>query len=140
MNPRVSPNSFARFTQEVDAGGHTLLGDEPEASGGSNRGPGPYDYLLTALGTCTSITLRMYAERKGWALENVEGRLSHGRIHATDCEDCETKEGVIHEIRSEVRLDGNLDETQRKRLLEIAARCPVHRTLSSEIKIRTAGV
>ena len=82
----------------------------------------------------------MYAERKGWSLEDVEVRLSHKRIHAEDCTDCETKEGMLVEIQSRIRLEGNLDEAQRKRLLEIATRCPVHRTLSSEIKIRTTGV
>ena len=86
------------------------------------------------------MTLRMYAERKGIALQNVEVRLSHGRIHAKDCEDCETKEGMLDEIRSEIHLKGDLDEAQRRRLIEIAARCPVHRTLSSEIKIRTVEI
>ncbi len=83
------------------------------------------------------MTLRMYADRKGWDLRNVEVNLTHARIHAEDCADCETKEGMLDEIRSEIRLEGSLDDTQRKRLLEIAERCPVHRTLSSEIKIRT---
>ncbi len=83
------------------------------------------------------MTLRMYAERKGWDLRSVEVNLTHARIHAEDCADCETKEGMLDEIRSEIRLEGGLDDTQRKRLLEIAERCPVHRTLSSEIKIRT---
>ena len=86
------------------------------------------------------MTLRMYAERKGLALERVEVRLSHGRLHAKDCEDCETKEGMLDEIRSDIHLEGDLDEAQRMRIIEIAARCPVHRTLSSEIKIRTAEV
>ena len=86
------------------------------------------------------MTLRMYAERKGIALQNVEVRLSHERIHAKDCEDCETKEGMLDEIRSEIHLKGDLDEAQRRRLIEIAARCPVHRTLSSEIKIRTVEI
>ncbi len=86
------------------------------------------------------MTLRMYAERKGLALESVEVRLSHRRIHARDCEDCETEEGMLDEIQSQIRMEGDLDETQRQRLLEIATRCPVHRTLSSEIKIRTTGV
>ncbi len=86
------------------------------------------------------MTLRMYAERKGLALESVEVRLSHRRIHAKDCEDCETEEGMLDEIQSKIRMEGDLDETQRTRLLEIATRCPVHRTLSSEIKIRTTGV
>ena len=83
------------------------------------------------------MTLRMYAERKGLVLRGVQVRLTHARIHAKDCEDCETKEGMLDEIHSEIRLEGDLDEAQRKRLLEIAERCPVHRTLSSEIKIRT---
>ncbi len=82
----------------------------------------------------------MYAERKGWALDSVEVRLRHGRIHARDCEDCETKEGMLDEIQSQIHLEGDLDEVQRNRLLEIATRCPVHRTLTSEIKIRTSGV
>ncbi len=86
------------------------------------------------------MTLRMYAERKGLVLESVEVRLSHRRIHAKDCEDCETEEGMLDEIQSQIRVEGDLDETQRTRLLEIATRCPVHRTLSSEIKIRTTGV
>lgn len=85
------------------------------------------------------MTLRMYAERKGFALQSVEVRLSHNRIHAKDCEDCETKEGMLDEISSEIHMEGDLDETQRKRLMEIATRCPVHRTLSSEIKIRTTA-
>ncbi len=86
------------------------------------------------------MTLRMYAERKGLALESVEVRLSHRRIHAKDCEDCETEEGMLDEIESKIRVEGDLDETQRTRLLEIATRCPIHRTLSSEIKIRTTRV
>ncbi len=86
------------------------------------------------------MTLRMYAERKGLALESVEVRVRHRRIHAKDCEDCETEEGMLDEIQSRIRMEGDLDETQRTRLLEIATRCPVHRTLSSEIKIRTTGV
>ena len=86
------------------------------------------------------MTLRMYADHKGLPLQSVEVRLSHGRIHAKDCEDCETKEGLLHEIRSEIHVEGDLDEAHRKRLIEIAARCPVHRTLTSEIKIRTVEI
>lgn len=127
-----------RFTQVIEAGEHRLFADEPEPYGGSDRGPGPYELLLAALGACTSITLRMYAERKKWALLSVEVRLSHKRIHARDCEDCETKDAMLDEIRSEIHMQGNLDKAQRERLLEIAKRCPVHRTLSSEIKIRTS--
>lgn len=136
-NVTVRSISGARFTQEIDAGGHALLADEPEAYGGAARGPGPYDYLLSALGACTSMTLRLYAERKGWALEAVEVRLSHARIHARDCGDCETVEGMLDEIQSTIRLTGDLDDAQRDRLMEIAERCPVHRTLSSEVRIRT---
>ena len=128
------------FTQVVETGKHQLFADEPESFGGSDRGPGPYEYLLAALGTWTSMTLRMYAKRKNFALLNVEIQLNHVRIHAKDCHDCETKEGMLDEIHSEIHLDGDLDEAQRERLLQIATRCPVHRTLSSEIKIRTTEV
>ena len=122
----------------VTAGGHRLLADEPESLGGTGTGPTPYDFLLTALGTCTNMTLRMYAGRKGWPLEGVASRLSHQRIHAKDCQDCESEDGHIAEIRKELIIQGDeLDDAQRARLLEIADRCPVHRTLKSEIKIRT---
>ncbi len=126
-----------RFTQEVEAGNHKLIGDEPVSVGGDDRGPGPYDYLLTGLGTCKAITMRMYAERKGIALESVEVRLNHGRIHSKDCEDCETPNALLDEIQVQILLTGNLDEADRERLMEIATRCPVHRTLVSEVKIRT---
>ncbi len=139
-NVVVRSVSGERFTQVVETGKHQLFADEPESFGGSDRGPGPYEYLLAALGTRTSMTLRMYAERKGLTLQSVAVRLSHKRIHAKDCEDCETKEGMLDEIRSEIHLEGDLDEAQRKRLLEIATLCPVHRTLSSEIKIRTEEI
>lgn len=125
-----------RFAQHVVAGKHTLVGDEPVSAGGSDSGPGPYEYLLGALGTCTAITLQMYAQRKGMPLEAVEVRLEHGRIHARDCEDCESEDGLLDEIHGEIRLSGELDDAQRERLLVIAHRCPVHRTLTSETKIR----
>ncbi len=127
----------AKFTQEVVAGRHRMAADEPAEAGGADQGPGPYEWLLGALGACKSMTVRMYAERKGWPLREVEVRLSHAHIHAKDCSDCETREGHLDEIRAEVRLVGELDSSQRARLLEIAGRCPVHRTLVSEIKIRT---
>ena len=123
--------------QEVIVGRHRLAGDEPEGQGGHDAGPSPYDYLLAALGTCTSMTLTMYARRKQWPLETVTVTLRHSRIHATDCAECETKEGHIDRIDREIALGGPLDEEQRARLLEIADRCPVHRTLTSEISIRT---
>jgi putative redox protein len=105
--------------------------------GGDDKGPSPYDFLLMALGSCTSMTVRLYAERKEWPLERVVVRLKHERIHAQDCADCETKEGMVDRIQREVEFHGALDEAQKARLLEIANKCPVHRTLSNEIKIET---
>lgn len=124
--------------QEIRAGRHRLEADEPtSAPGGTDRGANPYDFLLAALGACTSMTLRLYADRKKWDLGEVSVRLAHQRIHARDCADCESESGYVGEIRREIRLGGNLDDKQRQRLLEIADRCPVHRTLTSEIKIRS---
>ena len=128
-----------RFTQSVHVGEHRLLADEPEAIGGADRGPSPYEWLLGGLGACTSMTLTMYAERKGWPLRGVQVRLSHDRIHADDCADCETEKGKLDEIRVEITLEGDLDAEQRERLMQIAGKCPVHRTLTSEIKIRTSA-
>lgn len=126
-----------RFRTEVRAAGHTLVADEPESVGGENAGPSPYDLLSAALGTCTAMTLRMYADQKGWPLDEVEVRVRHEKIHARDCDDCETREGRIDQLQRSLVVRGELDETQRKRLLEIADRCPVHRTLNGEVKIRT---
>jgi putative redox protein len=125
------------LVQEVRAGPHLLLADEPLDAGGTDRGPNPYDLLLAALGSCTSMTLRMYADRKGLPLERVEVRLRHSRIHAADCAECETEEGRVDLIEREIALAGALSPEQRQRLLEIADRCPVHRTLSGEIAIRS---
>ncbi len=126
-----------RFRTELRAAGHTLLADEPESVGGENAGPSPYDLLAAALGACTVMTLRMYADQKQWPLEEVAARITHRKIHAADCADCETQAGKVDEFQRELSLRGVLDATQRERLLEIANRCPVHRTLESEIKIRT---
>jgi putative redox protein len=124
------------YVQQVFAGNNRLLADEPASvSGGTGAGPNPYDLLLAALGTCTSMTLRMYADQKGLPLERVEVRLRHSRIHAVDCAECETKAGKISHIDRDIALFGPLDEVQRQRLLEIADRCPVHRTLTAEIRI-----
>ncbi len=123
--------------QQVRAGRHVLVADEPVAAGGEDAGPGPYELLLAALGACTAMTLKLYAGRKGWPLEQVEVRLSHTKIYARDCEDCQTREGKLDRIEREIHLAGPLDAEQRARLLEIADRCPVHRTLTSEIQIRT---
>ena len=120
---------------EVKANGHALVADEPAALGGTNAGPTPYDYLLSALGSCTAITVRMYADRKGWPLESVTVRAEHGRIHAKDCGECETESGRIDRI--ELELEGPLDAEQRERLREIADKCPVKRTLGSEVLVET---
>jgi uncharacterized OsmC-like protein/alpha-beta hydrolase superfamily lysophospholipase len=126
-----------RFQQEVTVGAHRFLADEPLEVGGLDSGPGPYDLLLAGLGACTAMTLRLYAERKALALERVTVRLNHSRIHAADCADCETKEGMLDRSERAITLRGTLDAEQRRRLLEIADKCPVHRTLTSEIDIRT---
>lgn len=134
---RVAETGDGTFTNRVENGRHELFADEPEESDGQDRGPTPYEYLLSALGACTSITLRMYADRKGWPLENVAVDLRHRKIHADDCEHCETEKGYLDRIEVQVTVDGPLDDEQRERLLEIAHKCPVHRTLKSEIDIPT---
>jgi putative redox protein len=131
----VSETRRGRFLQRVRAGRHALVVDEPAAVGGDDAGPGPYDYLLAALGACTSMTMRLYAERKGINAERFTVRLSHRRIHAEDCADCDTREGNIGEITRDITIEGEVPETARARLMEIADRCPVHRTLTHEIKI-----
>jgi len=124
------------FLQEVVSGKHNLRADEPVSAGGSDAAPGPYDYLLIALGVCTSMTVGLYARRKQWPLENITVSLRHSRIHAKDCEECETKEGMLDQIDTEIDVTGSLTAEQHAKLLEIAAKCPVHRTLKSEINIR----
>ena len=125
------------FAQEITIGEHHVRGDEPTSFGGTDSGPTPYELLLAALGTCKSMTAAMYARRKQWPLESVTVRLQHDKIHAKDCEDCETKEGKLDQIGLELILTGVLSDEQRTRLLEIANKCPVHRTPTSEIKIRS---
>jgi uncharacterized OsmC-like protein len=134
----VTETGQGKFQQTIRAGRHTLTADEPVAQGGNDSGPNPYDLLLAGLGACTSMTLRLYADHKGLPLDRVSVALKHSRIHAADCETCETKEGKVDRIDRVLTLTGNLDAEQRKRLLEIADKCPVHRTLTSEIDIRTA--
>jgi uncharacterized OsmC-like protein/alpha/beta superfamily hydrolase len=133
----VTETRQGKFQQTIRAGRHTLTADEPVAQGGLDSGLTPYDLLLAGLGACTSMTLRLYADGKGLPLERVSVGLRHSRIHAADCETCETKEGKVDRIDRVLTLTGNLDAQQRARLLEIADKCPVHRTLTSEIDIRT---
>jgi putative redox protein len=121
--------------QTIRIGQHCLQSDEPDALG-NDGGPNPYELLLAALGACTSMTLRMYADRKHWPLQGVQVRLGHSRIYAEDCASCDTREGMIDQIDAEISLVGDLSEGQRQRLLEIADHCPVHRTLLGEIQIR----
>lgn len=126
-----------RYQQMISAGPHRLIADEPVAVGGNDTGPGPYDFLLAGLGACTSMTMRMYAERKALPVERITVKLSHKKIHAADCADCETKEGKIDRIERVIAMEGQLDSEQRAKLMEIADKCPVHRTLESEISIVT---
>jgi putative redox protein len=132
----VVHGSAAGFAQEIVIGPHRLTADEPLDAAGADSGPSPYDLLLSALGSCTSMTIGMYARRKAWPLEGITVRLRHSRIHATDCAECETKEGMLDHIQLDIQLTGTLTEEQRAKLLEIANKCPVHRTLVSEINIR----
>ena len=129
-----------KFLRHVASDDHAWLADEPKAVGGANLGPDPYEHLLAALGTCTSMTIRMYANRKGWPLEDISIDLRHSREHASDCEDCEGGGAKIDVITRFIALHGPLDAEQRQRLLEIADRCPVHRTLENDIRIDTQGV
>lgn len=125
------------FLQRIRARNHVFSSDEPLDKGGTNLGPNPYDLLLASLGACTSMTLKMYAGRKDWPLDAVRVTLRHDRVHAKDCQDCDRKSGMIDFIDKKLELEGDLTDEQRERLLEISARCPVHRTLINEIKIRS---
>ncbi len=136
----VVRGSATGFAQEIVAGPHRMTADEPVSAGGTNTGPSPYELLLAALGACTSITVVMYARRKGWPLEEVSVNLRHSKIHAFDCVECETKEGMLDRIERDIHFAGSLTNEQRFKLLEIANKCPVHRTLTSEIVIKTRAV
>ena len=131
----VIVHSLGNLRQKIDAGAHAFYADEPAEAGGDDAGPTPYDLLLGALGACTSMTLLMYARRKGWPLEDVEVRLSHQRDYTRDCEDCDTKPVQIDQIERRITLKGRLDTSQRERLIEIAGKCPVHRTLTGTIRV-----
>jgi putative redox protein len=133
----VVRGSAAGFAQEIAIGSHRLHSDEPKDAGGQGAGPSPYELLAAALGACTSMTLGMYARRKQWPLHQVTVRLRHSKIHAEDCADCETKEGMLDRIDRDIELTGDLTEEQRSRLLEIAGKCPVHRTLTRGMHIHS---
>jgi uncharacterized OsmC-like protein/alpha/beta superfamily hydrolase len=136
----VQETRNSKFQQTVVVGRHRLLADEPVAAGGEDTGPGPYDFLLAGLGACTSMTMRLYAERKSLPLERVTVTLKHSKIHAEDCAECETKAGMLDQIDRAIAMEGALDAEQRQKLMEIADKCPVHRTLTSEIHIVTRAV
>ena len=133
----VQETRNSKLQQLVSVGPHRLLADEPLAAGGDDTGPGPYDYLIAGLGACTSMTMRLYADRKSFPLDRVTVTLAHSKIYAKDCAECETREGMLDQIERVIRIDGELDAEQRKKLMEIADKCPVHRTLTSEIRIVT---
>ena len=136
-NVVVRETRNGKFQQTVSIGPHRMLADEPVAAGGEDSGPGPYDFVLAGLGACTSMTLRLYAERKSLPLERVTVTLKHSKIHAEDCADCETKAGMLDQIDRVITMEGALDAEARRKLMEIADKCPVHRTLTSEIHIVT---
>jgi uncharacterized OsmC-like protein len=133
----VTETGTGTYTQQVAVGRHQLVADEPQPIG-DDEGPTPYDLLLAALGTCTSMTVRMYANRKGWRLDRIQVTLQHKRIHAQDCADCETKVGWVSHIDRAIEITGDLDEVQRQQLMHIAERCPVHQTLTSEVDVTTS--
>ncbi|KHO27076.1 osmotically inducible protein C [Mycolicibacterium setense] len=135
----VAETGAGTYTQQITAGRHQLVADEPVPVG-DDAGPNPYDLVLAGLGACTSMTVRMYANRKGWPLQQVRVMLRHSRIHAKDCADCETTKGMIDHIDRDIELIGDLDDTQRERLMGIAERCPVHQTLTSSVHITTTEV
>ncbi len=130
-------NQRHSYSSYIYSGDHELVADEPANHGGDDLGPDPYSYLLASLGSCTAMTIRMYSDRKGWPLEDVKVALTHEKIHASDCDDCENSEGKIDIIERKIDLTGDLSQEQRGRLHEIADKCPVHKTLSSETVIRT---
>jgi len=125
------------FTTQISARGHHLTADEPQGAGGADDGPDPYALLLASLAACKLMTLRMYADRKQWPMTGASVQLAHRRVHAKDCEDCETTDGHIAMIDATLEVTGDLDDEQRARLAEIADRCPVHRTITGEVVINT---
>ncbi len=139
-SPVIVRGAAIGFAQEILIGPHRLVADEPVEAGGKDAGPSPYDLLLAALGSCTSMTVALYARRKSWHLDRVTVTLRHSKIHAADCAECETREGKLDRIERDIHLEGSLTDEQHARLLQIAEMCPVHRTLTSEIQILTHQV
>jgi putative redox protein len=135
----VQETRASKFQQQVKTGPHHLLADEPASAGGADTGPSPYDLLLGALGACTAMTMRLYADRKALPMDRVTVTLKHGKIYAKDCAECETKDGMLDQIDRVIAIDGALDAEQRAKLMEIADKCPVHKTLTSEVRIVTTA-
>jgi uncharacterized OsmC-like protein len=133
----VRETRSSKFQQAISIGPHRLTADEPVAAGGEDTGPGPYDFVLAGLGACTAMTMRLYADRKALPLERVSVTLKHSKVYAQDCAECETRTGKLDQIDRVIAIEGNLDAEQRNKLMEIADKCPVHRTLTSEIHIVT---
>ncbi|HLE21316.1 MAG TPA: OsmC family protein [Vicinamibacteria bacterium] len=139
MASQVTVKRIDKFKNEIQIGEHLLLADEPREAGGEGQGPDPYGFLLAALGSCISMTLTLYADRKKWPLLGIEVRLRHAKVYGEDCAECGETDGeagsLLDRIEKEILLKGPLDEDQKRRLLEIAGRCPVHRTLTGTVVI-----
>ena len=135
--PVIVHGDAQSFAQKIQAGAQQLTADEPVSFGGTESGPSPYDLILAALGACTSMTLGLYARKRKWPVEKITVSLQHSKIHARDCDDCETKDGRIDRINMEIHIAGSLTDEQRSKLMEVAGKCPVHQTLTSEINIKT---
>ena len=137
QNQVIAQIGKSGYVTDIMAAGHGLVADEPATMGGTDRGPAPFDFLMAGLGTCKAMTLRMYSDRKQWPLDAVTVKLNHKKIDAADCETCQTKEGQLDQFDCEIELSGELDDQQKQRLLQIADRCPVHRTLHSEVVVKS---
>lgn len=140
-SPHVIVRGDAKgFAQKIDIGPYHIDADEPVSYGGTDSGPSPYDFILGALGACTSMTIGLYARKRSWPVDKITVSLRHSKIHAKDCDDCETKEGRIDRVEMEIHLEGALTDEQRAKLMEVAGKCPIHQTLTHEINIKTRAV
>jgi len=133
----VTAVQSAGMEANITMGGQSFVIDETGLASGATTGPDPYDYIMSALGACTVITLQMYAARKGWPLERAEVVLTHERVHVKDCEDCEVKDAKLSQVTKTLTLTGNLTAEQRQRLEQISSRCPVQKTLEAGIAVKT---